>query len=117
MQTSRRNHIQNLKYMNNISKKIPRSPNDFNYLDEIKQKRIIKNNKIKNNNIKKDSFISRNNNINLENKIEAMESKYRRNKQLLKLQGGYLKNIELADNMNELLIDSIKHKLFIIENK
>lgn len=117
MQTSRRNHIQNLKYMNNISKKIPRSPNDFNYLDEIKQKRIIKNNKIKNNNTKKDSFISRNNNINLENKIEAMESKYRRNKQLLKLQGGYLKNIELADNMNELLIDSIKHKLFIIENK
>lgn len=116
MQTSRRNHIQNLKYMNNISKKIPRSPNDFNYLDEIKQKRIIKNNKIKNNNIKKDSFISRNNNINLENKIEAMESKYRRNKQLLKLQGGYLNNKDLSDNMNELLIDSIKRKLTIIEN-
>jgi hypothetical protein len=48
--------------------------------------------------------------------IEAMESKYKRNKQLLKLQGGYLNNKDLSDNMNELLIDSIKRKLTIIEN-
>ena len=45
-----------------------------------------------------------------------MESKYKRDKQLLKLQGGYLKNKELGDNMNELLIDSIQKKLLLIEN-
>ena len=114
MQTSKGKHPQNLKYIksNSIKKIISKNPNEFNYLEEIRQKRISKANEIKKNN----SINSEINDINLESKIEAMESKYQRNKQLLKLKGGYLKNKELADNMNELLIDSIKQKLFLIEN-
>ena len=86
-------------------------------MEEIRKNRILKNNDIKNNNLSKDLFNSDNYDSNLENKIEAMESKYRRNKQLLKIKGGYLNNIELSDNMNELLIDCIKQKLSLIENK
>ena len=114
MQTSNGEHPKNLKYIKSksINKIISKIPNEFNYLEEIRQKRISKENEIKKNN----AINSEINDINLGSKIEAMESKYQRNKQLLKLRGGYLKNKELADNMNELLIDSIKQKLFLIEN-
>ena len=121
VQTSSGRNIKNLKYIYyNINKNISRNPNDFNYLEEIRQKRISKNNEIeKNNNNIDNIFNSENNDINdlnLESKIKAMESKYKRNKQLLKLRGGYLKNEELGNNNNELLIDSIKNKLLIIEH-
>ena len=36
-------------------------------------------------------------------------------KKLLKLKGGYLNNEDLVDEMNELLINSIKGKLNMIE--
>ena len=114
IQTRNGKHPQNLKYIKSksINKIIAKNPNEFNYLEEIRQKRISKENEIKKNN----PINSEINDINLESKIEAMDSKYQRNKQLLKLRGGYLKNKELADNTNKLLIDSIKQKLFLIEN-
>ena len=113
IQTGNGNHIHYLKNINNnINKKMVKSPSDYNYLEEIRQKRLLNNNEIKNNN-----FNSENYDLNIENKIEAMESKYKRNKQLLKINGGYLNNRELSDNMNELLIDCIKQKLSLIENK
>ena len=109
--------IQNIKlYKNNISRNILRKPNyDINYLEEIKQKRLLKSNEIENNKVSKE-LTNLDNDINIKNQIEVMESKYKRDKQLLKLQGGYLKNKELGDNMNELLIDSIQKKLLLIEN-
>ena len=118
-------HIKSLKYFKNdlnnkICKKIIKSPHDLNYLEEIRQKRKIKNSDNKFNNISKEKKEKSNSDINdynLRLKIEAMESKYERNKILLKLQGGYLNNKELGDNMNELLIDSIKGKLSLIENQ
>ena len=36
---------------------------------------------------------------------------------LLKVKGGYIKDDKLGDEINELLINSIKRKLDIIENK
>jgi hypothetical protein len=112
IQTDKRSNILNLK-------SIIKPPNNFNYLEEIKQKRLLRNSDIKNNSLSEDKYNMTNKDINLNFKkleIEAMESKYKRNKQLLKLQGGYLNNKDLSDNMNELLIDSIKRKLTIIEN-
>jgi hypothetical protein len=118
-------HIKSLKFFrkdlnNKICKKIIKSPHDLNYLEEIRQKRKIKNSENKINNLSKEKKEKSNpdfNDYNLRLKIEAMESKYERNKILLKLQGGYLNNKELGDNMNELLIDSIKGKLSLIENQ
>ena len=45
-----------------------------------------------------------------------MEDKYRRGKELIKVKGGYMQNKELGDEINNILIDSIKNKLDIIEN-
>lgn len=104
--------IKTLKSLNNNCAK---TGNEINYLEGLRQKRLLKNID-KNINMSKDLLNSDNNVFNLKNKIEAIESKYKRNKELLKLKGGYLKNQELGDNMDELLIDSIKGKLSIIEN-
>ena len=92
---------------------------DGNNLDEIKQ------NKILNNNIKENKSIDikNNNHINIDKlnveemkgKIEVMEDQYKRGKELLKVKGGYIQNKALGDKMNNILIDSIKNKLDIIE--
>jgi hypothetical protein len=60
-----------------------------------------------------------NNELNIEavkGQIEVMEDKYKRGKELLKVKGGYINNIDFGDKMGQLLIDSIKNKLDIIEN-
>ena len=108
--------IKTLKNLNNkVSNNNVRTGNEINYLEELKQKRLLKSIE-KNTNMSKSILNLENNDLNLKNKIEAIESKYTRNKELLKLKGGYLKNKELGDNLDELLIDSIKGKLSIIEN-
>jgi hypothetical protein len=105
-----------LKNLNNkVSNNNVRTGNEINYLEELKQKRLLKSIE-KKTNVSKSILNLENNDFNLKNKIEAIESKYKRNKELLKLKGGYLKNKELGDNVDELLIDSIKGKLSIIEN-
>ena len=53
----------------------------------------------------------------IKNQVEKMEEKYKRGKKLLKVKGGYIKDDKLGDEINELLINSIKRKLDIIENK
>ena len=118
MSTQAGRGIKNLKCLkSNISRNIPIKPNyDINYLEEIKQKRLLKSHEIESNKLSKDITSLDSNDFNIKSQIEAMESKYKRDKQLLKLKGGYLKNKELGDNMNELLIDSIQKKLFLIEN-
>ena len=45
-----------------------------------------------------------------------MEEKYNRDKELLKVKGGYANNQEFGDKISELLVNSIKNKLDIIEN-
>ena len=56
--------------------------NEVNYLEELKQKKLLKS--IENNtNMSKSILNIENNDFNLKNKIEEIESKYKRNKELL----------------------------------
>ena len=97
-----------------INKKTLKNPKDFNYLEEIRKERLINSENsaielINNNN--KDIDISI-----IKGQIQLMEEKYKRDKELLKIQGGYAHNHELGDKMNQLLVNSIKNKLDMIEN-
>ena len=97
-----------------INKKTLKNPKDFNYLEEIRKERLMNSENstidlINNNN--KDVDISI-----IKGHIQLMEEKYKRDKELLKIQGGYTHNHELGDKMNQLLVNSIKNKLDMIEN-
>ena len=97
-----------------INKKTLKNPKDFNYLEEIRKERLMNSENstidlINNNN--KDVDISI-----IKGHIQLMEEKYKRDKELLKIQGGYAHNHELGDKMNQLLVNSIKNKLDMIEN-
>ena len=104
-----------------IIKLTKKASSEINHLDEIKSDKSMRN-KIEENKIKNEK--KNNNNIHkkelnveiVKGKIEIMEAKYKRGKELLKLKGGYIQNKELGDSMNNILIDSIKNKLDIIEN-
>ena len=90
-----------------------KNPNDFNYLEDLRKERLLKNK----NEIYNIKNININSNIDfVKGKIQLMEEKYKRDKELLKIKGGYANNQELGDKMNELLVNSIKNKLDIIEN-
>ena len=105
-------NIQNENENNKISKKIP---GELNNSDELKINKIkIKN--IENKNLINDEKNSKDLNVEImKGKIAVMENKYKRGKELLKVKGGYIQNKELGDKMNNILIDSIKNKLDIIE--
>ena len=106
------NNLLNIKKMGkNLNHKNIRNPNDFNYLEELKKERNCKKNEIKYLNFGKSNNLDF-----IRGKIQLMEEKYQRDKELLKVKGGYAHNQELGDNMNELLVNSIKTKLDIIEN-
>jgi len=91
-------------------KKNIRNPNDFNYLEDLKRERSSKNKKIN---------LANNNQSDIDyakGQIQLMEEKYNRDKELLKVKGGYANNQEFGDQLSELLVNSIKNKLNIIEN-
>ena len=98
-----------------------KTPGEIYYINGLRKGSLAKN---KNENNESKTSISDNNNNNnkeinlneIKGKIEVMEDKYNRGKKLLKVRGGYINNKELGDEMNQLLIDSIKNKLDIIEN-
>ena len=106
------NNLLNIKKIGkNLNHKNIRNPNDFNYLEELKKERNCKKNEIKYLNFGKSNNLDF-----IRGKIQLMEEKYHRDKELLKVKGGYAHNQELGDNVNELLVNSIKTKLDIIEN-
>ena len=98
--------ITNNKLNLNNNDSFLKSSQDINNIEEIKKNKFstikIQNNKEKNID-------------NIKYKVEVMEDKYKRGKELLKLKGGYLKNEDFGDEMNDLLINSIKGKLDMIE--
>ena len=98
--------ITNNKLNLNNNDSFLKSSQDINNIEEIKKNKFstikIENNKEKNID-------------NIKYKVEMMEDKYKRGKELLKLKGGYLKNEDFGDEMNDLLINSIKGKLDMIE--
>ena len=106
------NNLLNIKKIGkNLNHKNIRNTNDFNYLEELKKERNCKKNEIKYLNFGKSNNLDF-----IRGKIQLMEEKYHRDKELLKVKGGYAHNQELGDNVNELLVNSIKTKLDIIEN-
>ena len=101
-------------YLNNKNIKNNRNPNDLNYLEELRKERLLKNE-----NKTVDLLNNNNKEINMDiikEQIKIMEEKYNRDKELLKVQGGYANNQELGDKMSQLLVNSIKNKLDMIEN-
>ena len=93
--------------------KTNRNPNDINYLEDLKKGRLSQNK----NEIKNIKLMNNNSNLDyVKGQIKLMEEKYNRDRELLKVKGGYINNQELGDKMNELLVNSIKNKLDIIEN-
>ena len=98
--------ITNNKLNLNNNDSFLKSSQDINNIEEIKKNKFstikIQNNKEKNID-------------NIKYKVEMMEDKYKRGKELLKLKGGYLQNEDFGDEMNDLLINSIKGKLDMIE--
>ena len=87
-----------------------------NNLEDLKNKKLLYN-KNKENKILNETDNNKTLNVDIiKGKIEVMEDKYKRGQELLKVKGGYMQNKELGDKMNNILIDSIKNKLDIIEN-
>ena len=99
------NNKLNLNISNN-NDSFPKLSQDINNIEEIKKNKFSTI-KIKNN---KEKHID-----NIKYKVEVMEDKYKRGKELLKLKGGYLNNEDFGEEINELLINSIKGKLDMIE--
>ena len=97
-----------------------RKPNEINYLEELRKEKEKKNNeKYKIYNWKKEMEKGGDKDKNIQSikkQIEVIDEKYKRNKELIKVKGGYLKNQELGDDISNMIINSIKGKLTLIEN-
>ena len=87
----------------NLSRNESQEINSIKKIKSIKYKKILNQNDI-------DKDIN-----NIKYQIERIETKYKRGKELLKLKGGYINNEKFGDEVNELLINSIKGKLVLIE--
>ena len=99
--------------------KIKRNPKEINYLEEFKKdkKQNFHNWKkfIINKDTNKEIDIEGIQNINKQ--IEVLDEKTNMGNELIKIKGGYEKNIEYGEQLNNMLIDSLKGKLAIIEEK
>ena len=105
---------------NSFSPKILRmkKPNEINYLEQLrKERKIINKNYIdwekEINNAKNENGGSIDN---IKKQIEYLEEKFKREKDLIKIKGGYTNNQELGNNMNNMIINAIRGKLALIEN-
>ena len=96
-----------------------RRPNEINYLEELKKERKSE---TKNASYNWNKVIQESSNGSgadydmVKKKIEVLEEKYQREKDLMKAKGGYLLNQDMGNDLNNMIINSIKGKLAIIEN-
>ena len=92
-------------------------PNEINYLEELRKERKNENKKINYNWNKEIQKYKNGEDMDMvRKKIEAIEEKYQREKDLMKVKGGYLLNQDMANELNDMIINSIQGKLAIIEN-
>ena len=94
-----------------------KEPNDFNYLEDMKKERLLKNNS--ENYLFRNKNKASNQNMDIEKEkrdLVLLEQKYDMDKKLLRVKGGYINNIDLANKMNKMLLKSIENKLDIFEN-
>ena len=99
------------------SKLTKRKPNEINYLEELrKERKINSKNYINWNKELNNSKIQKSENIdNIKKQIDFLDEKFEMDKNLIKVKGGYLNNQELGDDMNNLIINSIRGKLALME--
>ena len=97
-----------------------RKPNEINYLEELRKEKEKKNSgKCKIYDWKKEIEKGGDKEKNMQlikKQIEVIDEKYKRGKDLIKVKGGYLQNQELGDDISNMIINSIKGKLTLIEN-
>ena len=96
-----------------------KNPNEINYLEELKNQRINEKKKVYYNWNKEIEKTKSGNNTDLDiikKKIEALEEKYQREKDLMKVKGGFLLNQDMGNDLNDMIINSIQGKLAIIES-
>ena len=111
-------HNNKSKKINIIIRKYPKKfPKDFDYLKVLREKKPNKNNEINYFNWDKIANKTGNKFENIEviqSKIKYIEEKAKRDEEILKLKGGSIKNPDLSNHLSDLLINSIKGKLSII---
>ena len=110
-------HKNKLHSLSPTSKLTKRKPNEINYLEELrKERKINSKNYINWNKELNNSKIQKGENIdNIKKQIDCLDEKFEMDKNLIKVKGGYLNNQELGDDMNNLIINSIRGKLALME--
>ena len=96
--------------------RVKKNPKEINYLNELKMKNKSKYHKwnkyIKNNGSRE---IDLEGVQNINKQIESLDEKVNMGNELIKVKGGYGNNIIFANDINNMIIDSIKGKLAIIK--
>ena len=113
-------HNDNKKKVTSVIKRIPtKLPKDFNYLKELRELNKKNNNVLRNVNWNKLANNKSGNKIEniqiMKSKIDSIEENVRQKQEILKMNGGNSHNLDLANQITDLLIDSIKGKLTIID--
>ena len=109
-----KNKLNSLSPTTKLQKK---KPNEINYLEQLrKERKINSKNYINWNKELNNSKSVRGENLdNVKKQIDVLDEKFEMNKNLIKIKGGYLNNQELGDDMNNLIINSIRGKLALME--
>ena len=95
-----------------------KKPNEINYLEQLRKERKIYSKNIIDwdKEIKSIKNNKRGNIDNIKRQIEYIDEKFKMEKDLIRIKGGYLNNQELGNNMNNMIINSISGKLVLLEN-
>ena len=113
------NNVRNLLGESLSTKKLRmKKPNEINYLEQLRKERKIHSKnyvdwdkEIKNVKSEKGGSLEI-----IKKQIEYLDEKFKMEKDLIKVKGGYLNNQDLGNNMNNMIINAIRGKLAIMEN-
>ena len=113
------NNVRNLLGESLSTKKLRmKKPNEINYLEQLRKERKIHSKnfvdwdkEIKNVKSEKGGSLEI-----IKKQIEYLDEKFKMEKDLIKVKGGYLNNQDLGNNMNNMIINAIRGKLAIMDN-
>ena len=109
-----KNKLNSLSPTTKLQKK---KQNEINYLEQLRKERKINSKNYINwsKELNNSKSVRGENLDNVKKQIDVLDEKYEMNKNLIKIKGGYLNNQELGDDMNNLIINSIRGKLALME--
>ena len=109
-----KNKLNSLSPTTKLQKK---KPNEINYLEQLRKERKINSKNYINwsKELNNSKSVRGENLDNVKKQIDVLDEKFEMNKNLIKIKGGYLNNQELGDDMNNLIINSIRGKLALME--